>query len=120
MKNFLFEKLNRNHKVFSLLFAEAAAVIGIVMVFWTRASRLKKGYAADSFVTACVKSLLSAAVLGAYSATYAAISFAWCVGSAIGSTVVPCLMSFSAATSSRYSCGISAHLRPGCGRRRRR
>ncbi|MBR7076991.1 MAG: C40 family peptidase [Lachnospiraceae bacterium] len=33
MKNILFEKLNRNHKVFSLLIAEAAAVIGIVCMF---------------------------------------------------------------------------------------
>ncbi|MBR2842431.1 MAG: hypothetical protein IKF06_04040, partial [Lachnospiraceae bacterium] len=42
MKNFLFEKLNRNHKVFSLLFAEAAAVIGIVCMFVLAAGNAAK------------------------------------------------------------------------------
>ncbi|MBR1558980.1 MAG: sugar ABC transporter permease [Clostridia bacterium] len=41
----------------------AAAVIVVIAIFWTRGTRLKKGYAADSFTAAAVKSVLSAAVI---------------------------------------------------------
>ena len=40
-----------------------AAAIVVIAVFWTRASKLRKGYAADSFVAATVKSVLGAAVI---------------------------------------------------------
>ena len=40
-----------------------AAAIVVIAVFWTRGTRLKKGYAADSFMAAAVKSVLAAAVI---------------------------------------------------------
>ena len=40
-----------------------AAAIVVLMVFLTRATRLRKGYAADSFVGAVIKSALSAGVI---------------------------------------------------------
>ena len=41
----------------------AAAVITVVVIFTSRATKLRKGYAADSFVSTVVKSLLSAAAI---------------------------------------------------------
>ena len=41
----------------------AAAAIVVIAIFWSRASRLRKGYAADSFIGAAVKAILSAAVI---------------------------------------------------------
>ena len=40
-----------------------AAVIVVIAIFWTRATRLKKGYAADSFAAAAIKAALGAAVI---------------------------------------------------------
>ena len=40
-----------------------AAGIVVLAVFWTRASRLRKGYAADTFAGAAVKAILAAAVI---------------------------------------------------------
>ena len=41
----------------------AAAVITVIVIFTSRATKLRKGYAADSFVSTLVKSLLSAAAI---------------------------------------------------------
>ncbi|MBR1821693.1 MAG: sugar ABC transporter permease [Clostridia bacterium] len=41
----------------------AAAVIVVVAIFWSRASRLRKGYTADSLTAALVKSVLGAGVI---------------------------------------------------------
>ena len=41
----------------------AAAVIVVAAVFWNRATRLRKGYVADSFVAATIKSLLGAGAI---------------------------------------------------------
>ena len=41
----------------------SAAVITILVIFWTRSSRLKKGYEADSFASAAAKSGISAAFI---------------------------------------------------------
>ena len=41
----------------------AAAVIVVIAIFWTRQTRLNKGYAADSFTAALAKSILGAAVI---------------------------------------------------------
>ena len=40
-----------------------AAVIVVASIFWTRATRLRKGYAADSFAAAALKAILGAAVI---------------------------------------------------------
>ncbi len=40
-----------------------AAVIVVVAIFWTRATRLRKGYTADTFFGAAVKSILGAGVI---------------------------------------------------------
>ena len=40
-----------------------AAAIVVIAIFWTRSTRLRKGYAADSLVSAATKSVLSAAVI---------------------------------------------------------
>ena len=41
----------------------AAAVLTVIVIFTSRATKLRKGYAADSFVSTVVKSLLSAAAI---------------------------------------------------------
>ena len=41
----------------------AAAVITVIVIFISRATKLRKGYAADSFVSTLVKSVLSAAAI---------------------------------------------------------
>lgn len=40
-----------------------AAAIVVIAVFWSRASRMKKGYSADSLLAALIKSILGAAVI---------------------------------------------------------